>query len=199
MKLLKVLSMMKALLVVSLFLAQGAVANPLYSWVTKDGTPTYSPDPPPDGVDYVIVGPDLLPLQGQPVAPSQPAAATNPVAANNNVAAPVSNLANPVAAAAQITKSRSTTTKSNWKPVVYADDPNPQTPIRGQAQEPGITAPVEPVTAPVTRVSAQCRNIKQQLLLLESQFANAFSAQQMDQAIVRWHRFVKQNQGNCGL
>jgi len=61
---------MKLLALVSMLLAlvtHTAGANPLYQWIEKDGTPTFSPDPPPKGVDYTIVGPDLEPLTGQPV------------------------------------------------------------------------------------------------------------------------------------
>jgi len=58
--------MMKSLkftsLLLALVLSQTAGANALYSWKHKDGTPTFSPDPPPKGVPYVIVGPDLKPI-----------------------------------------------------------------------------------------------------------------------------------------
>ncbi len=207
MKSLKNISMLAALLV-----AQVAVAGPLYQWTTADGTPTYSPDPPPEGTDYIIVGPDLLPLAGQPVAGAnlakpqvtQPAAAPAAVTGAKKSADVVMTPA-PGAAAkpapvqaplqAPVTPVK-TTPKTRWKPVQYANDPNP-----GGAKPVFNTQEAAPaaVTAPVSTVSSVCLNIRQQLSLLESQFANAYSATEMDNAIVRLNQFRIQNKGECGL
>jgi len=66
-------------LVLSFALAQAASANVLYSWTHSDGTPTFSPDPPPKGVPYVVVGPDLQPLPNQS-APAASAPQLQPLA-----------------------------------------------------------------------------------------------------------------------
>lgn len=202
--------MMKSLklfsIVLTLLLGSAATANPLYSWTTKDGTPTYSPDPPPKGVSYIIVGPDLQPLQGQPVTASatsaqapQSSSIANTAASGNLVLTPAPGSANTPVKTANNSASQPATPRAKWKPVVYADDPNPT------ANKPVISAPAPSEVAPVSsnqqsnQLSEACLNVRQKVILLESQFANAVTAKQMDDAIVKLSIFKKQNKGYCGL
>ena len=191
---------MKLLALVSMLLAlvtHTAGANPLYQWIEKDGTPTFSPDPPPKGVDYTIVGPDLEPLTGQPVPSITPQAAqpassvAKPAPVASNLAAPVVLTPAPQDVVQPVKKP-----KSKWKPVQYADDPNPQR-VRTPATT-GSTTTSASITAPLTRVSDECLRIKQQQLILESQFAGAHNPQDMDQAILKLNRFNKEIKGTCG-
>lgn len=200
MKLLKFTSVMfTALLLAQITgVAQTAGANNLYSWAHDDGTPTFSPDPPPKGVPYVIVGPDLQPLPDQNASPAAANVAAQPAAtpatqANNSglVLTPAPGDANSAAPATAAAKP-----KSAWKPVKYADDPNPG------ANQPVFTARAatpETIVPETTQVSAECLTLKEKLMLLENQFANAVSAAQMDTAVVRLNTFRKQNKGHCGL
>ncbi len=183
-----------------LLFCSAVTASPLYSWTTKDGTPTYSPDPPPKGVSYVIVGPDLKPLAGQPVTPGAPSPSENKTP--TTTAATSSNLVLTPSPGSKsnATKTSAKSPSSKWKPVVYADDPNPT------ANKPKISAAVSaPVEDPLQsnqqtiQYSKECFKVRQKVLLLESQFANALTAQQMDDAIVRLNVFRNENKGNCGL
>lgn len=195
---------MKSIALVSMLLAlvtHTAGANPLYQWIEKDGTPTFSPDPPPKGVDYTIVGPDLEPLTGQ--TPVQAAAPAQPAKATTTAAKPAPATAPKLAGAVVLTPAPQDAVQqpvkkakpSKWKPVQYADDPNPV------ASKPVITNSTKTsasVTAPLTRVSDECLGLKQQQLILESQFAGAHSPQDMDRAVLQLNNFHKQNKGVCG-
>ena len=201
--------------VLALVLSQAAGANVLYSWKHKDGTPTFSPDPPPKGVPYVIVGPDLKPIpqplpglqqdndqgnsQSPPVAQENvPLPSTNPTSA-----APVKSASDVVmtpapgsidSTPAQPAAAASTPAPAtDWKPVRYADDPNPGN------NSTATKAPTSEIVPTDNRISAACLDMKQQLLVLESKFANAVSAADMDTAIVGINSFRKANKGLCGL
>lgn len=212
MKLLKLTS-----LVLTLLLSQLAGANVLYSWKHSDGTPTFSPDPPPKGVPYVIVGPDLKPIpqplpglrqsnpaQSQPLVPQSAPQAAAGVAAT--AAAPVKKASDivmtpapgSVAASPQKTSPQIApeTPPADWKPVTYANDPNPARNTPPASAQPTATTPVP---APAGHISAECLNVKQQLLVLESKFANAVTATEMDTAVVMLSNYKKNNKGLCGL
>ena len=97
-------------------------------------------------------------------------------------------------------KASNSSSSSKWKPVVYANDPNPK------ANQPEIsaatsTAESDPARTQqqVSQVSEECFQVRQKIMLLESQFANALTAQQMDDAIVRLNVFRNENKGYCGL
>jgi len=208
--------------VLALILSQMAGANALYSWKHKDGTPTFSPDPPPKGVPYVIVGPDLKPIpqplpglnqnnnqnnnagQSQSIAQqaqSQPSVNALPPAsisatpakrAGDIVMTPAPGSAGE-AAKPQPALNTPEAAKPDWKPVMYADDPNP---ARNNPVTSATTAP-EPTAA--SRITVECLDVKQQLLMLESKFANAATATEMDTAIVNINSYRKAKKGLCGL
>jgi len=217
--------------VLTLALSQAVGANALYSWKHKDGTPTFSPDPPPKGVPYVIVGPDLKPIpqplpglqqgddqnsgngnsqsnsseQSPPVAQQNvPESATSSAATISPTAsaaattnAPVKRggdiVMTPAPGSADATAPAASAAKSDWKPVMYADDPNPD------ANTPVEIPPAAEVPASDNQISAECLDVKQQLLTLESKFANAESATEMDNAIVGINSYRKAKKGLCGL
>ena len=198
----KLLAYIPALLAIVLH-APLANANSLYQWTSKDGTPTYSPDPPPKGVQYTVVGPDLQPLAGQPAAPS--------VTKNNSLGTaklPLQNVPpQNVAEGSSVKKSNiviAPTPKSlpqkaptpKWKPVKYADAPSSE---KDQPVFTGNVVTTATIDSPVSTVSDECLTIKQQLLILEGQFANAHTAQEMDQAVLRLSNYQKSNKGQCGL
>lgn len=134
----------------------------LYQWQTKNGTPTYSPEPPPEGVEYVIVGADLKPLAVQP--PKSAATADN-----NSI--PAQTPANKIPA-------------PQWKPVRYANAPVTN-PTRNQPAP--TTTVVAEVAAPIILESDECLAIKRDKLILESQFARAKSSEEMDNTVLRLH------------
>ena len=197
----KLLAYIPALLAIVLH-APLANANSLYQWTSKDGTPTYSPDPPPKGVQYTVVGPDLQPLAGQPAAPTSATPnnalgklplqnTTQQKAAENNT---VQKSKVVIAPTPKSLPEKAPTPK--WKPVKYADAPN------AEQEQPVFTGNVvtsSTIDSPVTTVSDECLTIKQQLLILEGQFANAHTAQEMDQAVLRLSNYQKSNKGQCGL
>lgn len=169
-----------------------AHAGTLYQWVGKDGTPTYSPDPPPDGVKYELVGADLKPLPKN-VDLSRPAAApaaktqvkkTTVTQAPTGVEIPVTGLPTaglPATAVPLHKKPKKAVPK--WKPVRYADDPNP--PIK-QTRKQAAKATSNPVSAAeLARNQPGCVKAKQRMVLLESQFAEAANDKEMDQAILQ--------------
>ncbi len=231
--------------VLTLALSQAVGANALYSWKHKDGTPTFSPDPPPKGVPYVIVGPDLKPipqpLPGLQQGNNQGTSPTNngpinngqvnnsqsqPVtqqplpqpAANNQATVPAATNAAPVANAAPVKRSGdivmtpapgslnnaapqqpaanvpATAPQPDWKPVRYADDPNPR-----QSTSVATARTAAPEPAQADQISVECLEVKQQLLTLESKFANAVTATEMDSAIVGINSYKKAKKGLCGL
>lgn len=187
------------LILLTLALSTAASANPLYSWTTKDGTPTYSPDPPPEGTKYEIVGADLKPIAGQPTPPAKPSSPAQDTVVKAEAVAGDKIVLTPApgsrdTAAAQTTaRSTRTAPPPKWQPVIYADDPNP----KALKQEFNATAATPEALAPLNQVSDACINFKQQVILLESQFAHAISAKEMDDAVVRLNIFRKQNKGNC--
>ena len=156
-----------------------AQANNLYQWTTSDGTPTYSPDPPPAGVDYQIVGPDLKPLPKhidftQPPAAAKAAAKTQKRAEKTPVAS--STQPQPTVKTAQQQPAKPATP---WKPVRYAD--NPIAPAKKPAKAPSQVTE-DPVS--IARNSPACVSAKQKMVLLESRFAQAQTDQEMDQAVL---------------
>lgn len=144
--------------------------NALYQWDTKNGTPTYSPDPPPKGVKYIVVGPDLQPLEQQPapLTDSQRSDANKTVAAANNANAKVTP----------------TLTAKKWKPVRYANAPaNNAQPII-KTKRTIETSAVAEIAAPIAYESDDCLTIKREKLVLESQFARAKTDAEMDSAVL---------------
>ncbi len=196
--------------IVAILSSQAAHATTLYQWTGSDGTPTYSPDPPPKGVSYTIVGADLQPIQGQapvtqtaaqPKVPAQALPNPQPTA-QPSTALPTPFTANrksnvvivPAPGSAEQPQTTPKKSKTPWKPVKYADDPNPG------ANQPVITraTELENVEPPLSSVSSQCIAIKQKRLALEGLFANAQTAKEMDDAILRLSKFRKQTDGMCG-
>ena len=147
--------------------------NALYQWETKNGTPTYSPDPPPKGVKYVVVGPDLKPLAVQPALPGDAAqAADDAIVTNDSTIASANSVVAPA---------------KKWKPIRYANAPtdNPQVIIKTKAvTEPVVTAEI---AAPVVPESNECQVINRERMILESQFARAKTDAEMDDTILRLH------------
>ena len=198
----KLLAYIPALLAIVLHV-QLASANSLYQWTGKDGTPTYSPDPPPKGVQYTIVGPDLQPLTGQPAAtsPNQNINSGPTQLSLDNVTEqePVENSTpkkNNVVIAPTPKSLPQEAPKTEWKPVKYADAPSSST---NQPVLTGKAVATASISSPVSTISDQCLSIKQQLLILEGQFANAQTAQEMDQAVLRLSNLQKSNRDQCGL
>jgi len=197
-------SLKTILLLLPLLVSQAAVAAPLYQWTGSDGTPTYSPDPPPKGVPFTLVGADLQPLPANTATPQSALAPTAPRApapaavANSDATAALRQLqkrSRDVVMTPPPTTIQTTAPKTKWKPVKYADDPNP-TMNKPTFNSRANSAEVDP---PIGLVSAECLDVKQKLLLLESQFASAASAKEMDSAVLLLSAFRKNNKGLCGL
>jgi hypothetical protein len=144
----------------ALSISLAANAGNLYSWKAKDGTPTYSPDPPPPGTVYTIVGPDL-----EPITRYQQPSNSAPVTATTEV---------PAAA------------KPKWKPVIYADAPatggQPE-PIRASKSQKSTPSTPARMTA-VAGSHGQCLELRRLIAGLENSFARANSNAEMDQAIL---------------
>lgn len=163
------------LLAVVAFTAQPTLAqlpaNALYQWQSQDGTPTYSPDPPPAGVKYVVVDADLNPL---PVQPAPSTVATGVVTAPAPAALPAPKKSIP-----------------KWKPVRYAQDPNAKPAASSQAIPVAATASAiaasQEANAGINTspLSAECQLMKRETQILESYFAEAKTASEMDQAILK--------------
>ena len=157
--------------------------NALYQWETKNGTPTYSPDPPPKGVKYVVVGPDLKPLARQP---------SPPVATANEADDAIITTSSNVAAASTAEPAK------KWKPVRYANAPDgkSQTVFKAKATaEPEVAASV--TAAPFVE-SVECQLIKRQKLILESQFSRAKTDAEMDDTILKLHEKSREYGNKCG-
>ena len=181
-------------------------ANNLYQWTTSDGTPTYSPDPPPAGVDYQIVGPDLKPLPKQ-IDFTQPPTAAAAKTPKSTVKSPVvpSTQQQPTAKTVpQPSKQATTGTAATepattkpakpWKPVRYADNPN--APAKKPAKAPAQLSE-DPVS--IARNSPECVSAKQEMLLLEGRFAQAQTDQEMDQAVLLLRDHKSTLQAACKL
>lgn len=145
--------------------------NALYQWDTKNGTPTYSPDPPPKGVKYIVVGPDLQPLvqQPAPLTDDQRSDTNNTVAAASNANAKVT----PTLAPAK-----------KWKPVRYANAPATNAQPIVKAKRTIDTTAVAEIAPPIIYESDDCLTIKREKLILESQFARAKTDAEMDSAVL---------------
>ncbi len=199
MKLLARLPVIAVPILMALLHSSGANANNLYQWTGSDGTPTYSPDPPPKGVPFTMVGPDLKPIQSQ--AQSAPTDQQTPQATagsqNPMVTTRKSNLVmTPDPSSGTEAPNSVAKPKPSWKPVKYADDPNPDD--AGPVFK-NKTVTAASISPPVNRITGECLTIKQRQLVLESQFANAQTATEMDQAVLRLSAFQKQNKGQCGI
>lgn len=182
--------MTAAVMATSVILATGsyapAFAGTLYQWTGKDGTQTYSPDPPPNGVKYEIVGDDLKPLPKtggtrQAAAAAAPAPATAPANRGSTGSATGPRLpsvkTNNPRQARQPTAAKPV---APWKPVKYANDPKTQAPPQTGAARAEVTEPLA-----VKIESPACTTAKQQKALLESEFARAATDEQMDRAILK--------------
>lgn len=152
--------------------------NALYQWVTKDGTPTYSPDPPPDGVDYVVVDSNLQPMAVQPAkspAMNSPAQKPQPqIAAKTKAPQP------------------------EWKPVRYAQDPA----LAQQKRNKTKSASKQPQVAALSETTSMVANeacllLKREKLILESSLAKAKSDADMDNAILALHKKTMQYRQQC--
>ncbi len=180
-------------------LSTSTIAGTLYQWTGKDGTPTYSPDPPPAGVNYELVGADLQPLPKNtdatkatqtatattvsrapkaPVAPPQGQSAEN-AGQNPSLMQQAAQLATqePAQQPAQQAPKKPIVP---WKPVRYANDPNPAK--KAQVRTSAANAP-DPVS--IARNSPACASARQKMALLEGQFAQSVTDEQMDAAILQ--------------
>lgn len=149
--------------------------NTLYKWETKNGTPTYSPDPPPKGVDYVVVGADLQPLAQQPT-PLTDAERSSP---SNTISEAKTANAKTVQKAEPVKK---------WKPVRYANAPETSAqPIIKAKKTPETAAKptvIADIATPIAFESEECLAIKREKLVFESQFTRAKTNAEMDSAIL---------------
>lgn len=167
-------------------------AGTLYQWTGKDGTPTYSPDPPPAGVKYELVGDDLKPLPKN-VDMSKPVKIANkPAAANRASNASVAPAQQP-AAQTVIPQPMAKKPVTPWKPVRYANDPTPRAkkPVKApkRTQDPAAVASVSP----------ECKQARQKMVLLESQFAQALTDEQMDAAVLQLSAHKPALQSACNI
>ncbi|OED38871.1 hypothetical protein AB833_17680 [Chromatiales bacterium (ex Bugula neritina AB1)] len=152
-----------------IFTCQYAIAGQLYLWHGRDGTPTYSPEPPPKGVAYTVVGDNLEPLKNQPAAA---------IASKSNTgesSAPKTIITN------QITDS--SVKPAKWKPVRYANDPSLKR--SGISVAKSKTVVQSAIGTPLAYETEECIGLKQTKLILESQFARATSDTQMDEVILK--------------
>ncbi len=159
----------------------------LYQWTSKNGTPTYSPEPPQAGVDYVVVDADLNPL---PVQPKRESATTTPTRVQVPLTAPAK--AAPVKPAPE----------PKWKPVMYAEDPALK-PIRKKREistEPNLPPATDDLTVAATKPnleSDECLVMKRDKLVLESAFSKAKTDAQMDQAILKLKEASEKYNSEC--
>jgi len=160
--------------VVLLGLSSAAFSGTLYQWVGKDGTPTYSPDPPPEGFSFTLVDDNLEPLPNQPSAPEPKAATTGTKIEPVPVASKLQQPETPLPAPSPATK---------WKPVRYADDPALKQ-VEGKPAE-SKTVVSAAIGTPVKYVSPECLAFKQETMILESRFAQAKTDREMDEAILQ--------------
>lgn len=188
-------------LATGLFLAISAGAtvhgSTLYQWTTKDGTPTYSPDPPPAGVEYQVVGPDLKPL-AKNIDLTKPVAVAPNTGKRKSVAKAPTTVAPTTAKAAKIITAPTpleTPVKkpaTPWKPVRYANDPKPRV-------SDTVTEAVRPDPVALARRSPECNRAKQKMVLLESQFSEALTDEQMDRAMLRLREQNLQLKSACRI
>ncbi len=159
----------------------------LYRWTGKDGTPTYSPDPPPIGIDYVAVDADLNPLNVQP--PRQETA----VAGVPSIA--------PSAAIQTLAPQKSI---PKWKPVRYAQDPAKLAAKKNRENSQIAGTEVEKTSKDSTTspgrepLSMECQQIRHEARVLESYFAEAATATEMDQAILKLQQKTQEFRSQCG-
>lgn len=155
-------------------------ADALYQWKTKDGTPTYSPDPPPAGVDYTVVDADLNPL---PVQPAAEAKVPNRVRVD-------------------LSRGIKKAPQPKWKPVIYAQDPSLKNIKRNKSANAGTMSPqaggdlAVAASAPVVESDA-CLLLKREKLVLESAFSKAKTDTQMDQAILDLKEASERYKNDC--
>lgn len=159
--------------------------NALYQWKTKDGTPTYSPDPPPAGVDYIVVDADLNPLPVQPPRPD--------VAATSLPTTPA-----PAAIPAPVKRS-----VPKWKPIRYATDPSRKRLAKEAAPSAKPAASAHEVPQPMAGVSStqlnpECLLLKREAQILESYFAEATTDAEMDRAILKLQQKTETYRKQCG-
>lgn len=174
------LNKIAALLLLSLL--SPAFAGQLYQWVGKDGTPTYSPDPPPDGLSYTVVGDNLEPLPEQP--------ATGSVQTVSKKTAPESNTEN------QLPKKNPVAAVPKWEPVRYANDPTIKQPEEQTGKK--TTVASASLDTPVKYVSPECVAMKRDQMILESRFAQAKSDREMDEAILKLGAHTAEQRRVCG-
>ncbi len=151
----------------------------LYQWVGKDGTPTYSPEPPPDGIDYTVVGADLKPLAIQPE--------------KTTVAATV-----PTRVPVDLTPKNEAPKPPKWKPVRYAQDPS----LKGIRKKKSAAQSLSQEAANELTIAAnspsdKCIYLKRDKLVLESAFSKASTDAQMDQAILKLKETTEQYKREC--
>jgi len=202
-----------------------AFAATLYQWTGEDGTPTYSVEPPPRGVQFVVIGSDLKPTPNQPSA-NQPSANQNGMAATQvtsptaqpkadvaagtvNAQALPSNFSKPTGVVIaptpagmaqtpnkinQPTAAKPAAPKTKWKPVVYADDPNPQ-----RKPEPAVAVPTPATNNDSGLITSECMQVRKHLAMLEGVFANASTPESMDRAVIELSRFKRKNAQVCNL
>jgi len=165
----------------SLCCAQIALAldnNALYQWNTQDGTPTYSPDPPPLGVDYVVVDADLNPLPIQPPRPTAAAVPSTPAPA----ALPAPKKSIP-----------------KWKPIRYARDPSIDMAKRAaKAKSVQITETQQTESTTSSQsASPECQLLKRETQIMEDHFADTTNSAEMDQAILLLHEYRENYRNKC--
>ncbi len=151
----------------------------LYQWESSNGTPTYSPDPPPKGTKYIVVGADLQPLAKQPALAPIPEPSAKTAATSIAVAPTPATPTQPPPA--------------KWKPVRYANDPAIKATKTNRAP---ATITVE-ATAATIYESDECLALKREKLVLESQFARAKTDADMDNTILQLHEKSGEYKQRC--
>jgi len=198
-----------------------ASAATLYQWTGEDGTPTYSVEPPPRGVQFVVIGSDLKPKANQPAANQNdampaalsgattiqpkaevPSGAANAPVVPSNFSKPTGVVIAPTPGGvdqapntpSQPSAAKPAAPKTKWKPVVYADDPNPQ-----RKPEPSVATPTPTTNNDTGLITSECMQVRKHLAMLEGVFANASTPESMDRAVIELSRFKRKNARACNL
>ncbi len=179
-----------AVAAVLLLCAGNSTAATLYRWLEPDGTPTFSPKPPPAGIDYTTV--DTASMSSTKDAVSQAAAASGNPSVQQQAAVPAVRTP---AAVSEVT--------DQAVGLNYAPAPGSSTAVldsgitagtdRGNAvsaaDEDAGTSPTPQAITAANNKRARCEELEKRVVSLERRLRSPLTAEDMDNTVIHMARY----------
>lgn len=187
--------------IILLAFSQATFAEKLYRWIEADGSITFSPNPPPKGVDFKVM--DSGQINASKLAPDLPDATQVPKNTQPSIMA-TSEHALDTAPAARINDTEILTRPApavSKQRLSYAPDTSNATTISRQNAAPALATAQATVPAQQTIASSnkqkQCQDLSKRVMSLERRLRMPLEPVDMDNTVIAMARYQRSYDQHC--